>query len=124
MSHFIGVNNRIQLADAEAVILNRNRQRIMAEGTTIHLPESCYIEDDVKVGADSVIMGPCYLKGKQQLLLTQQLSQIVYWKMQASKREHYYQPRQHSKEIGEIDNMCGIAGYIGNENATNTFLKP
>ena len=47
---FIGVNNRIQLADAEAVILNRNLNRIMSAGATIHLPKSCYIEDDVEVG--------------------------------------------------------------------------
>ena len=64
---FIGVNNRIQLADAEAVILNRNLNRIMSAGATVHLPKSCYVEDDVEVGPDTTIMGPCYLKGKTQI---------------------------------------------------------
>lgn len=64
---FIGVNNRIQLADAESIILERNRKRLMQNGATIHLASTCYIEDGVTVGNDSVIMGPCYLKGSTNI---------------------------------------------------------
>lgn len=62
-SSFFGVNNRSQLANAEYVILNQNRQRVMAEGVSLKMPDTCYIEDEVQVGSDTTIHGNCYLAG-------------------------------------------------------------
>ena len=60
---FFGVNNRSQLAKAEEVILNQNRERVMAEGVSLKMPNTCYIEDEVHVGSDTTIHGNCYLAG-------------------------------------------------------------
>lgn len=50
-----GVNDRVQLSEAERVMRERINKKLMLEGVTIVDPERTYIEDDVAVGQDSVI---------------------------------------------------------------------
>ena len=64
---FFGVNNRAQLAKAEEVILNKNREKIMAAGVSLKMPNTCYIEDNVEIGSDTVINGNCYLAGDTKI---------------------------------------------------------
>lgn len=52
----MGVNDRAQLADAEAVLLARIRRRHMLAGVTIQLPETVLIESDVVIGHDTTIL--------------------------------------------------------------------
>jgi bifunctional UDP-N-acetylglucosamine pyrophosphorylase/glucosamine-1-phosphate N-acetyltransferase len=54
----MGVNDRAQLAEAEAVLRDRIRRRLMREGVTFVSPESTLIDADVQIGADTVIY-PC-----------------------------------------------------------------
>ncbi len=53
-----GVNSRIHLAQAEAVIRQRILQKHMLNGVTIIDPTTTYIEDNVTIGADTII-NPC-----------------------------------------------------------------
>jgi len=53
----IGVNNRADLAVAEAVMQNRLRARAMAEGATLTDPGSVFFQCDTKLGRD-VTVGP------------------------------------------------------------------
>jgi bifunctional UDP-N-acetylglucosamine pyrophosphorylase/glucosamine-1-phosphate N-acetyltransferase len=59
----IGVNDRIQLAAAEALMQARLRRRAMAEGATLPAPETVFLSFDTKIGRDvliepHVVIGP------------------------------------------------------------------
>ena len=59
----LGVNDRIQLSQAEAILNRRNAERIMLGGVTVINPAATYIGCDVKVGADTVIYPGTILEG-------------------------------------------------------------
>lgn len=59
----LGVNDRIDLARAEARAWERKRERLMRAGVTMRLPETIVIDEDVHVGADSVILPHSQLIG-------------------------------------------------------------
>lgn len=59
----LGINNREQLAEAAALMRQRINRRIMISGVTIEDPLSAYIDSDVKIGRDTVIMPNCKLSG-------------------------------------------------------------
>ena len=50
-----GINDRIQLAAAEAQMRRRIREELMAEGVTLVDPASTFIDVDVRIGADTTI---------------------------------------------------------------------
>ena len=59
----IGVNDRAQLAAAEAVLQERLRRRAMAAGATLTAPETVFLSFDAKIGRDvliepHVVIGP------------------------------------------------------------------
>jgi bifunctional UDP-N-acetylglucosamine pyrophosphorylase/glucosamine-1-phosphate N-acetyltransferase len=60
----IGLNNRIHLAVAEKVLRKRINEGWMLAGVTIVDPERTYIEADVVIGADSVILPNTHLRGQ------------------------------------------------------------
>ena len=51
----IGINNRVHLAEAEAVMRSRNNRYWMLAGVTIIDPPSTYIDSDVQIGQDTII---------------------------------------------------------------------
>jgi bifunctional UDP-N-acetylglucosamine pyrophosphorylase/glucosamine-1-phosphate N-acetyltransferase len=59
----LGVNDRADLARAESRAWERKRQRLMAEGVTMRLPETIVIDEDVRVGGDTVILPYSQLSG-------------------------------------------------------------
>jgi bifunctional UDP-N-acetylglucosamine pyrophosphorylase/glucosamine-1-phosphate N-acetyltransferase len=59
----MGVNDRIQLSEANALMRERILREHMKNGVTIIDPKSTYIEADVKIGADTVIEPGTYLRG-------------------------------------------------------------
>ncbi len=59
----LGVNDRADLAHAESRAWERKRQRLLCEGVTMRLPETIVIDEDVRVGADSVILPHSQLSG-------------------------------------------------------------
>ena len=59
----MGVNDRAQLAAAEAALQDRLRRRAMAEGATLVAPETVFLSFDAKIGRDvliepNVVIGP------------------------------------------------------------------
>jgi len=59
----LGVNSRAELAEAEAAMQRRLRDKIMVEGATLLAPETVFLSHDTKVGKDvviepNVIIGP------------------------------------------------------------------
>ena len=52
----LGVNDRAQLANAEAIMRDRIRERWLLEGVTMTDPETVYIDADVTLGMDTVIL--------------------------------------------------------------------
>jgi bifunctional UDP-N-acetylglucosamine pyrophosphorylase/glucosamine-1-phosphate N-acetyltransferase len=62
-----GVNNRAQLAHAEAVLRQRVAGRLMASGVTIVDPRTTYIDDTVEVGQDTVIHPNTHLSGNTRV---------------------------------------------------------
>jgi len=59
-----GINTRVQLAEAEGIFRDRVRERVMLEGATLMDPKSTFIDADVKVGRDTVILPFTFLQGK------------------------------------------------------------
>ncbi len=62
-SEIQGVNNRVQLSEATAVMKRRIARRHMLNGVTMIDPESVYIEDSVVIGPDTVIWPGAVLRG-------------------------------------------------------------
>lgn len=58
-----GINNRQQLAHAEAVLRGRVVRRLMQSGVTIVDPRATYIDDTVEIGQDTVIRPNTHLYG-------------------------------------------------------------
>ncbi len=63
----IGVNTRVHLAEAEAVLRRRINEAHMLNGVTIADPASTYIEAGVTIGADTVVMPNTHLRGATQI---------------------------------------------------------
>ena len=61
---FLGINDRVQLAEAEAILQARIVTRWQRAGVTIHLPQTVYIEPEVRIDPDVVIEGQVYLAGQ------------------------------------------------------------
>lgn len=60
----MGINNRVQLAQAEKIMRLRVLHRLMMDGVTIVDPDNTYIDEDVTIGADSVVYPGTVIEGK------------------------------------------------------------
>jgi bifunctional UDP-N-acetylglucosamine pyrophosphorylase / glucosamine-1-phosphate N-acetyltransferase len=58
-----GINTRIHLAQATAVMHRRIAERHMLNGVTLLDPNTTYIDDTVEIGSDTTILPGCLLKG-------------------------------------------------------------
>ena len=59
----VGINNRVHLAEVEAIMHRRINRMWMESGVTMIDPTSCYIEAGVEIGRDTVIWPNTYLRG-------------------------------------------------------------
>jgi bifunctional UDP-N-acetylglucosamine pyrophosphorylase/glucosamine-1-phosphate N-acetyltransferase len=62
-----GINSRSELAEASRIVRQKKNEELMAAGVTIEDPATTYIDDDVVIGADTVIHPGVYLEGKTQV---------------------------------------------------------
>jgi bifunctional UDP-N-acetylglucosamine pyrophosphorylase/glucosamine-1-phosphate N-acetyltransferase len=67
VTEFFGVNSRVQLSEAEAILKNRVNRMHMENGVTMIDPAQTYIEDSVKIGCDTIIYPGCVLEGKTEI---------------------------------------------------------
>lgn len=50
-----GINDRVQLAEAEKILQNRMRRNAMEQGATLQAPETVYFSYDTRIGRDVII---------------------------------------------------------------------
>ena len=60
----LGINNRVQLAEAEEIYFSRIRKYWMLRGVTMVNPQSVFIDADVRIEKDATIYPFTILKGK------------------------------------------------------------
>jgi bifunctional UDP-N-acetylglucosamine pyrophosphorylase/glucosamine-1-phosphate N-acetyltransferase len=63
----LGINDRADLATAEAVLRRRIAQHWMVEGVTLVDPERTYIDAEVEIGADTLIEPGAALRGSTRI---------------------------------------------------------
>ncbi|HUK24700.1 MAG TPA: bifunctional UDP-N-acetylglucosamine diphosphorylase/glucosamine-1-phosphate N-acetyltransferase GlmU [Terriglobales bacterium] len=63
----LGSNTRAELVDIDHRLRRAKCLRLMAEGVTIFYPETCVIDSDVEIGADTVIEPFVQLLGKTRI---------------------------------------------------------
>lgn len=64
---FSGVNARDQLVNIETWLVQKRVADLIASGVTIHMPETCYIEDNVDIEPDTEIGAHCALLGSTKI---------------------------------------------------------
>lgn len=60
----LGVNSKVELAQAGKVLRDRKNRELMEEGVILIDPETTYVEESVKVGRDTVLYPGVVLQGK------------------------------------------------------------
>lgn len=63
----IGVNDRVALAEAEQLLRERIIHQHLLKGVTITDPRQTYIEKDVTIGSDTLLLPGCILKGSTRV---------------------------------------------------------
>lgn len=61
--HALGVNDRSQLAQAASLLRQQINQRLMVSGVTMVDPATTYVDIDVRIGADTVLLPNTLLRG-------------------------------------------------------------
>lgn len=54
-SELLGINTRVELADADRLLRRRKTEELMLAGVTIERPETVTIDSQVRVGADTIV---------------------------------------------------------------------
>ena len=62
-----GVNDRIQLAEANAILRRRTLDDLMRAGVTVLDPATTYVEPEVEIEPDVVIQPGCHLRGRTRI---------------------------------------------------------
>lgn len=63
MEEILGVNSRIQLAQAEEIMKTRILNKLMESGVTLIDPRNTYIDKSVKIGKDTIIYPGAIIQG-------------------------------------------------------------
>ncbi len=58
-----GVNSRVDLAELNEIVRNKKNHDLMIKGVTITDPKSCYIDEEVNIGMDTVILPFTFIEG-------------------------------------------------------------
>lgn len=63
----MGINDRAQLAEAEAVLRMRINRALMLDGVTIRDPKAAYIDNGTVIGRDTVIHPNVHISGRTEI---------------------------------------------------------
>jgi bifunctional UDP-N-acetylglucosamine pyrophosphorylase/glucosamine-1-phosphate N-acetyltransferase len=63
----LGVNDRLQLAEANAIVRRRTLEDLLRSGVTIVDPATTYVEPEVTIEPDAVIHPGCHLRGTTRI---------------------------------------------------------
>ena len=67
VSEALGLNNRVQLAEAEKWVRDSVRERWMMDGVTMPDPSTVYIDSDVTLGQDTAVLPNTHLVGNTHI---------------------------------------------------------
>lgn len=59
----LGVNDRVQLAEADAIVRQQVRERLMRSGVTMIGPETIFVDEQVRIGHDTTILPGTVITG-------------------------------------------------------------
>ena len=63
----LGVNSKVQLAQAEKILRNRKNVELMDSGVILIDPDTAYIEDNVQIGQDTIIYPNVTIQGNTKI---------------------------------------------------------
>ena len=63
----LGVNSKVQLAQAEKILRNRKNVELMDSGVILIDPNTAYIEDNVQIGQDTIIYPNVTIQGNTKI---------------------------------------------------------
>ncbi len=66
-SELLGINTRVELAEADRILRLRKTQELMLSGVTIEWPETVIVDAQVSIGMDTVIEASVRLLGKTRI---------------------------------------------------------
>jgi bifunctional UDP-N-acetylglucosamine pyrophosphorylase / glucosamine-1-phosphate N-acetyltransferase len=66
-SEILGGNTRAELADIDLRMRRAKTQKLMADGVTIFYPDTCVVDSDVEIGADTTIEPFVQIRGKTRI---------------------------------------------------------
>lgn len=66
-SEILGINSKVQMAEAGKILNKRNLEKLMKDGVTIIDPETTWISRDTEIGTDTVIYPSVYINGKNKI---------------------------------------------------------
>lgn len=64
---FFGINSRVQLAEATAIMQKRINQKHMENGVTLISPENTWIDNEVEIGQDTIIQPNTMIEGNTKI---------------------------------------------------------
>ncbi len=67
-ANFQGVNDKLDLARAEAIISTRIKESLMRQGVTMRLPETIYIEEGVEFVGECIIENGVSIQGDSKII--------------------------------------------------------
>lgn len=66
-TEILGINSKIQLAQAAKILNKRNITKLMKDGVTIVDPDTTWISADTEIGRDTIIFPSVYISGKNTI---------------------------------------------------------
>ncbi len=63
----LGINDRVQLAEAQKILQSRIVKKHLLNGVTFVSPETCYISSETVIGNDTIIMPGTIIKGNTEI---------------------------------------------------------
>ena len=63
----VGVNTRVHLAEAEAVLRQRTREHWMLRGVSMPDPSAVYVDGDAEIGEDTTIHPNTHIRGRSRI---------------------------------------------------------
>ena len=66
-TEIIGINSKIQMAEASKILNKRNLDKLMKDGVTIVDPTTTWISADTTIGTDTIIYPSVYISGKNEI---------------------------------------------------------
>jgi len=114
----IGVNTRVELASAAAVIRRRKLDQLMLDGVTVVDPSATYIDVGVEVGKDTVIEPGCSIQGESSIGAGVHLKPGCMIESSCVGDDTVMGPNAHLRPGCVIGNGVRIGNFVEIKNAT------